>query len=357
MTAWFEVKVGVHQGSVLSPLLFAIVMDALTDHLNKDKREFLYADDLAIIGNSWEIVSEKYASWKEALESKGLKVNIKKTKAMRVRAKRAKGPVSKVDPCSICGERVKSNSIERTSCKAWVHKRCSGVCGALTGVKDYECGPCKGVQIQDVDDGKTVKLGNDEIELVQEFCYLGDVIGSSGDVQSTVIARIRAGWRKFTELSQVLCGRVLSLKMKGRLYKSCIRSVMCYGCECWAMKKIDTRRMQVTEMRMIRMMCGKTLRDGISNVSLRERTGVEDIEYHLGESRLRWLGHLERMNDTNLIRKVREERVPGSMKRGRPKISWEEVVKKDMKIRGLSINDAQDRNKWRRRCRQVVDPG
>jgi len=34
-TAWFEVKVGVHQGSVLSPLLLAIIMDALTDHLTK----------------------------------------------------------------------------------------------------------------------------------------------------------------------------------------------------------------------------------------------------------------------------------------------------------------------------------
>jgi len=49
----------VHQGSVLSPLLFAIVMDALTDHPNKDMREFLYADDLAILGNSWEDVSQK----------------------------------------------------------------------------------------------------------------------------------------------------------------------------------------------------------------------------------------------------------------------------------------------------------
>jgi len=69
-TTWFEVKIGVHQGSVLSPLLFAIVTDALTDHLNKDMREFLYADDLAILGNSWEDASQKYARWKEALKCK-----------------------------------------------------------------------------------------------------------------------------------------------------------------------------------------------------------------------------------------------------------------------------------------------
>jgi len=36
---------------------------------------------------------------------------------------------------------------------------------------------------------KYVKLGNDMIEVVQEFCYLGDVIGSSGDIQSSVMAR------------------------------------------------------------------------------------------------------------------------------------------------------------------------
>jgi len=50
-------------------------MDALTDHLNE---RILYADDLAILENSWEDFSQKYARWKGALDSRGLKVNIKK---------------------------------------------------------------------------------------------------------------------------------------------------------------------------------------------------------------------------------------------------------------------------------------
>jgi len=57
------------------------------------------------------------------------------------------------------------------------------------------------------------------------------------------------------------------------------------------------------------------------------------------------LGNLKN-NETNLVKRVRKERVPGDMKRGRPKKSWDEVVKEDMK-RGLCINDAKDGNKWR----------
>ena len=50
MSEWFEIKVRVHQGSVLSPLLFAIVMDAVTENVGKGTKEFLYADDLVILG-------------------------------------------------------------------------------------------------------------------------------------------------------------------------------------------------------------------------------------------------------------------------------------------------------------------
>jgi len=65
-------------------------------------------------------------------------------------------------------------------------------------------------------------------------------------------------------------------------------------------------------------MCGKTLCDGIPNGMLRDRTRVEDIENHLGGTRLRWLGHLERMDETDLVKRIREERFPGLIKR-RPK--------------------------------------
>ena len=95
-------------------------------------------------------------------------------------------------------------------------------------------------------------------------------------------------------------------------------------------KKIDTKRMQAAEMRMIRMMCGKTLLDRVPNAVLRTKTEVEDIEKHLAEHRLRWLGHIERMDEMNVIRRVWDEKVFDNIKRGRPKKTWGKVVKKDM---------------------------
>ena len=51
--AEFEVKVGVHQGSVLSPLLFIIVMDTLPEEFREDLPwEVLYADDLILMAAS-----------------------------------------------------------------------------------------------------------------------------------------------------------------------------------------------------------------------------------------------------------------------------------------------------------------
>ena len=79
----FKVKVGVHQGSVLSPLLFIIVLEALSREFRSGVPwEDLYADDLVIIAESLEECVRRLLTWKEAMEKKGLRVNAGKTKIM-----------------------------------------------------------------------------------------------------------------------------------------------------------------------------------------------------------------------------------------------------------------------------------
>ena len=79
----FSVKVGVHQGSVLSPLLFAMVIDEVTENAGKGwMKQILYADDLVLLGETMEKLRENFDEWREAFESKGMRVNLEKTKLM-----------------------------------------------------------------------------------------------------------------------------------------------------------------------------------------------------------------------------------------------------------------------------------
>ena len=64
--------------------------------------------------------------WKEAFESKGLKVDLKKTKVM-VSGSEEEIIRSKVDPSAKCGNRVMANSVPCTKCGKWVHGRCAKI--------------------------------------------------------------------------------------------------------------------------------------------------------------------------------------------------------------------------------------
>jgi len=177
---------------------------------------------------------------------------------------------------------------------------------------------------------------------------LGDVVSKDCDVENAMIARMHAGWRKFRDLSGVLCGKTLSFKLEEMLYKACIHNVLCYGAECWAIKKVDIRRMQSTEMRMIWMMCGRTLRDLIPNVTLRKKNEIEDIKEHLEVHWLRWFGHLERMNSGNIVKRIWKKEIDGRKRKGRLHKTWNDEVREDMTKMGLSLKNAGDRARCRR---------
>ena len=136
----FEVKLGVHQGSALSPLLFAIVVDVITESVRNGLISEMLADDLILTSETMEGLREKFWKWKEAFESKGLKVNLGKTKVVVSGAERE----VKVDPCGICGKRVMANSVLCVKCRKWIHGRCAKIKRVTLRLgRDFVCGRCK----------------------------------------------------------------------------------------------------------------------------------------------------------------------------------------------------------------------
>ena len=104
--------------------------------------------------------------------------------------------------------------------------------------------------------------------------------------------------------------------MKGVVYKACVRSMLSYGAETWAMKAGVFQRLRATERRMLRMICAVMLKDIVESTVIALRVGVDDLEEHLRQKRLRWFGHIARRDEEVEIKKVLK--IEGWRKRGRP---------------------------------------
>ena len=348
----FPVEVGVHQGSVLSPLLFIMVLEALSMEFRSGLPfEMLYADDLVLIAENEIEAQEKYRRWRDGLNSKGLRVNVDKTKVLVSREGGGTAVVEGRWPCAVCRKGVGNNSVRCTRCDQWVHYRCSGVRGRLQDEGNYVCGVCRGEHIVR-ERQERIELAGESFSCVEEFCYLGDMICAGGGAEASSVARVRSGWKKFRELLPLLTKRGVSFRVKGQLYAACVRSVMLYGSETWAVKEEDVRRLKRTEMGMMRWMCGASLNDRrgggrITGDELRGRLGLEDIGVVMRRGRLRWFGHVERMEENNWVKRVRGVNVEGAVARGRPKKTWDEVIQRDLRDLGLNRETARDRAVWR----------
>ena len=138
----FGVKVGVHQGSVLSPLLFTIVLETLSREFHVGL-PFEYTDDLALLAESEKLLMENVNKWNLGMEEKGLRVNIRKTKVMRCLPEACRREQSGKFPCGIYKKGVGANSILCSGCGMWrIHKKCSKIRGKLKADQGYKCSRC-----------------------------------------------------------------------------------------------------------------------------------------------------------------------------------------------------------------------
>ena len=180
------------------------------------------------------------------------------------------------------------------------------------------------------------------------------MLSVGGGADAAVVTRISSGWKKFRELQPILTAKYVSCKTKGILYTSCVRSIMIYGAETWPMKKVISQLLDRAEMRMVRWMCGVSLLDKIKSEELGKRMEILDIGEMLRMARLRWFGHVMRMDEDNWVKKCMNLEVEGTVARG-PRKTWRKTVEEDMKLKGMKLVDCAVRPRWRKGLKKQVD--
>ncbi|KAK2922282.1 hypothetical protein Q8A73_001767 [Channa argus] len=203
-------------GSVLTPFLFALVMDRLTDEVRQESPwTMMFADDIVICSESREQVEENLERWRSALENRGMKLSRSKT--------------------------------------------------------EYMC-------VNERDPGGTVRLQGAEVKKVQDFKYLGSTVQSNGECGKEVKRRVQAGWNRWIKVSGVLCDKRVSARMKGKMFKMVVRPEMLFGLETVALKKRQEAELEVAELKMLRFSLGVTRMDRIRNEDIRGTAHVRCLE-------------------------------------------------------------------------------
>ena len=165
----------------------------------------------------------------------------------------------------------------------------------------------------------------------------GQEVQEMGDIDSDIDHRIRVGWQKWRNASRVLCEKKIPVRLKGRVYCMIVRPAMLYGAKCWPIK-----RLMVADMRMIRWMCSYTRLDKIRNVIFKEKVEVAPIEEKMRETRLIWLGHVTRRSVEAPVRRCEKIDLRHYRReRGRPKTSWNKVIRGNLDFLAYSWSDLE----------------
>ena len=299
----FDTKKGFRQGDPLSCDLFNLIMEYIIRAAGlrhngtifyKSVMPLGYADDVDIIGRSYREVSAAFNKFEEESKKLGLVVNEDKTK--------------------------------------------------------YFVSTTKEANL-----GATIVIDNYTFGVVKDFVYLGSSVNIDNNISLEIKRRITLANRCYYGLSRQLSCRVLSRHTKSTLYKTLILPVLLYGAETWTLSLADEHALGVFERKVLRKIYGPRCEAGTWRIrwnhELYELFGDIDICKRIKIQRLRWLGHVSRMDSNAPARKVFEaEPAGGRRKRGRPNLRWKDQVFSNLSTLGITNwrQKAGRRNEWRR---------
>ena len=145
-----------------------------------------------------------------------------------------------------------------------------------------------------------------------------------------------------------------------RIYQACVLSTLLYGSESWTTYMCQERCLNTFHMRCLKRILGITWQDRISYIDILDRARIRSMYSLLSQRRLRWLGHVRRMEDGRLLKDILcGQLTSGARPVGRPALRFRDACNRDMKVCDISPKCweavAEDHTAWRQATRRGIE--
>ena len=145
---------------------------------------------------------------------------------------------------------------------------------------------------------------------------------------------------------------MIGIKTKKCLNEGVIAPTALYGAKAWGIRSAERRKLNVLEMKCLRSLVGVARMDGVRNEEVHKRARIEtELASRVDQRILRWFGHVERMDEYHIARRVLMAEVSGGQVQGRLGLPWMDDVKVTLGNRGMTVEAArqctEERKEWR----------
>ncbi|KAI4461171.1 reverse transcriptase (rna-dependent dna polymerase) [Holotrichia oblita] len=173
------------------------------------------------------------------------------------------------------------------------------------------------------DSNETIQIGGKQLERVSTYEYLGSIITEDGRMDMDINNRIKKTNKIYYALNKTIIGKKeIDKNIKLKVYNAIAIPTMTYQCESWPLQKKQEGKIIATEMKFLRKISGKTKWDKIRNEQIRHKVNQEVITAKIEKKQLQWYGHMVRMEEETLVKKVVEAGNMDRRRKGRPRKGW-----------------------------------
>jgi hypothetical protein len=180
-----------------------------------------------------------------------------------------------------------------------------------------------------------ININSMHLEQVKSFKYVGSIVSGNNSIDKESKERIILGNKAFYANQVLFKSKLLSKKARLKIYCTLVRPVITYTCETWVLKETIKQKLLVFERKIIRRIFGPSKeRSGTwrikTNYEFNKLIGNKTIINYVKSQRLGWLGHVHRIPDERMVKKVYERKPMAIRPLGRHHTRWENDVKNDL---------------------------